>query len=475
MMKKIKPLVKPPAKQNLGLQIDCNGECHTLVHSDSICPKTGKPYTECDPTKQNYKVIGYEKNSATRRAKNLKTRRTKNLMTRDLKTALIEAAIFQKQVKEGAYNKEEKVEEQHVPIIEKQEDSPLLLDAMAKHVAFLKGKGVPEHQRRVRGKLYCKEVHKVYLDFIKSIKDFCNVKELTINQLDPNMVGKFHAWIESKNLGPRSYNLMMTRMNSLYKYLTREGLATANPFSGVVHKIETHDIAVLTKEEYEALLDIVQIPELGICKVGKENKDFFRPWIKLGIQIGIMTGRRGEEIVRMRWKDIVLDKQGEMLAVNVTDYKVSRQQGRLESNPKKISVPITEELKQLLREFGYEKFKDSNKYILADEEEMSRDTMRKFMSRSFSHYWKHLNFPKEASYKTLRKTYLSSLAAEIGISNARIISQHSDTKVLETHYVNDRVIGQTAKNFSVFPSQSEERQKELHKLRKSTNEISLEK
>jgi hypothetical protein len=166
-----------------------------------------------------------------------------------------------------------------------------------------------------------------------------------------------------------------------------------------------------------------------------------------------------------------------MFAINVTDFKVSRQQNRLADNPKKISVPITQELEAFLLENGYEKFKGSEKYIIGNEEEMSRDTMRKFISKSFTHYWEQTDFSKSkhASFKTLRKTYLSSLAAAIGIGNAQVISQHSDTRVLSEHYVSDKVIGLTAKNFSVFPSEEDVRQKELHELRKSTNGISLEK
>ena len=102
--------------------------------------------------------------------------------------------------------------------------------------------------------------------------------------------------------------------------------------------------------------------------------------------------------------------------------------------------------------------------------------MKKFLTKAFSHYWKQLEYSKtkNASIKTLRKTYLSSLAGAIGISNARVISQHSDTKVLSDHYVSDQVIGATVKNFSVFPKE-EERKAELNKIRQSGNVLYLEK
>ena len=458
----MKPLYIPKDKREFGLKVYCK-YCNTLVFD--TCKATGEPLQKClHPADLFFKAVEYEKNSDKRR--------TMKLDTRILKEALAQSAAFYQEVKEGKHHREKF----QVPTLEKEEGSLLLIEAMSRYVDFLRGgESTPEHKRRKRGEKYCREVEKIFIEFIKSLKKHYNVKELTAKQVDQPMVGKFHANIESKNLGARSYNIRMTRMYSLYNHLIQEGLATINPFAGVVRKLETHNIEVLTKEEYNALLDIVQILELGLQKVGKEIKNFYRPWVKDGIQLGLMTGRRSEEIIQMRWKDIVLNNQGELLAVNATDFKVSRQQGRLEKNPKKISVPITVDLKQLLIELGYEKFKGSDKYILADDETMNRETMRKFMARSFTHYWKQLSFSKEATYKNLRKTYLSSLSAAIGISNAQIISQHSSTKILSDHYVSDKIIGQTAKNFSVFPEQNESRQNELHDLRKSSNGISLEK
>jgi integrase len=461
-----KPLHIPKDKinQSFGLKIDC-AECGTLVNA--ICRKSGLVLEQCKfGHRQSFKVIAYESQTGKRR--------TKNLQTKDYKEAVLEAALFQKQIKK----EKRQVEKIHYSPVESiPQSAPLLVDSLAKCVAFLRGsENIPEHKRRTRCPQHCKQVENTLLEFVKCLKDNYKVKELTVVQVNQDMIGKYHADIVSRKMSPRSYNLRIGTLRTFYNYLMREGQVRVNPFAGIIRKPETHTISILTKEEYEALLEAIQKPEIGKRRVGKEVKDFYRPWIKPAIQIALATGRRGEEVIRSKWDNIQTDVNGDMLSLSVIDYKVSRQQNRLEDNPKRISVPITAELKELLLGLGAKEKIGSPEYIIGTDETMDRKTMKVFLTRSFSHYWNQLEYSKtkKISFKVLRKTYLSSLSAAIGISNARVISQHSDTKILADHYVSDQVIGVTAKNFSVF-SQQEERQEELNKLRQSGNHLSLEK
>ncbi len=102
-----------------------------------------------------------------------------------------------------------------------------------------------------------------------------------------------------------------------------------------------------------------------------------------------------------------------------------------------------------------------------------QETISSFISHSFTHYYKQLETERELSYKCLRKTYISSLSAALGIENARLITKHSGTQVMEEHYVDKKVIALTANNFEVF-NQDEKRKSELEKVRNSNHEISLE-
>jgi integrase len=467
---KIKPLENPKSRGDFGLKVDCSF-CDTLV---SGCRLNGKALAFCaHPECLSYKVIGYKKTGK---------RRTKNLQTRIYKEARVEAALFQNELKN---NKKPEPSIQTPEIIAPPKvniqtaPTPLLINEMASYMAYLRGADtVPEHKRRARSEAHCKSVENHLFDFIKSIKDDYKVKEITITGVTEDMVGKYFKSISSGTISPRSFNKSVGILQTFFNHLKKNGKINANPFSGIIRKPETHKISVLTKEEYDALVDVLHKPELGKRKVGTETKDYYREWILPAVKIGVMSGRRAEEILRSKFSDIERDENGEMLTLSVIDYKVSRQQNRLNDNPKRITVPLTEEIKKvLIDELNYEKLKDSQDYIIGNNEMMDRNTMKVFLGRSFTHYWEKTEYSKtkKASYKILRKTFLSSLASSIGISSARVVSQHSDTKVMEEHYISRQVLGITAKNFSVF-SQTQERQAELHKLRKIDNkEISIEK
>ncbi len=463
-MKKLKPLWIPKELRKFGLKVDC-AKCDTLVYD--VCRRSGLPLIACEfPECHSFKVIAYEKDTGVRR--------TINLLTRSVKNAQIEAAIFQKKIKDACENNSEAMP--LIPTGPTVRDSILLTEALAKRVAFLRGENVPDHEKRIRSEKWCRQVEKIYLQFISCLGKDHNVKELTADQVDKYMVGKFHSHILSQGYEPRTYNMMMTAMKSLYLYLNQEGWAKTNPFANVPVRPERRNITVFNKEEYDAMLDITRDEESGFRKVGKETKQYFRKWVNPAIKFGLMGGRRIEEILQAKDTDIRFDENGEMTAIEVTDFKVSRQFGRLEDNPKKVLVPVTRELRDFLHENGITPSTIRSRYIIGDDETMSRETMKKFLSRSFSHYWSLLPYSKhkKASFKTLRKTYYSALAAAIGISNASVISQHSGARVLQDHYVSKEIINSTARNFSVFSSDGK-RMKELHKLRKFQRELTLSK
>jgi len=464
-MQKMKPLAKPPAEQNFSLHIYCCGECNTLVHSNSICPITGKSYTECDPGKMRYKVIAYERISGKRR--------TKNLKTRNLKDALMEAAIFQKEVKEGTVYKEKF----QVPILEKQEESPLLIDLMGRHIAFLSGENVPEHQKHIRQEKHINQVDHVYKDFISVLKNHrYPVVQLTANQITDTEVGFYHKELKSKGVSRRTYDLKMGMLKTLYNFLRKENPTEKNPFSGMRKQTRHKDVATITKEEFKLLEGKLQEKKWGEHELDPASeKVFYKEVLLMAIRLGLFSGRRLEELVMAKYGDCSADEKNNLLSLSVIDFKVSRRQNRLEDDPKRIKVPITKQLNELLTP-GYEKYKGKpNTFILDPEERLERKTLRSFISHSFTLNWRKLKINKKISFKTLRATHISYLADFLGLDRSRMITGHSGNDVLTRHYISQEVIAHSAKNFGVFEDDKSSREEELHQLRKSTNGISLEK
>ena len=80
------------------------------------------------------------------------------------------------------------------------------------------------------------------------------------------------------------------------------------------------------------------------------------------------------------------------------------------TNPKPIYIPIIPQLKELLIDMGMEKYKGSDRYMLAPEENISRDTVKLHLSRMFTFYYNKLGTGRQMQYKHLRKFYISHLA-----------------------------------------------------------------
>ncbi len=80
-------------------------------------------------------------------------------------------------------------------------------------------------------------------------------------------------------------------------------------------------------------------------------------------------------------------KQEDHYTLMVPNYKVNRIKGQESSNSKKY-VPITEEMFRLFVELNYTKYKETENYLIGNDEALSRTTMMNLASKGFSHFWK---------------------------------------------------------------------------------------
>jgi integrase len=268
-------------------------------------------------------------------------------------------------------------------------------------------------------------------------------------------IGKFHSFLleQVKGNSNRSYNKAMGIMKYFYThYKEIEEYDIRNPFNRIEHMDVNPKTENIKVKEYLAMLEIVMNKELGrALQKNGTYKYLYKPWMKEGIELGFFTGRRNDEVSQMKWKDIFKDEDtGELLYLSVQDFKINNGKDLRKEEPKYIYAPITAELKDLLYRMGYEKYKDSDKYILAPEEKMKRKTIKVFLTRSFSHYYKQLGTGKDLTYGALRKTYITKLVMLLGLENARLITRHSTIKVMDKNYVNRPLIAQTGETLKML-------------------------
>lgn len=482
----MKPLYIPKNKKIPGLVVYCL-KCRTNMTEE--CKLTGNTLKHCKFGDKHRFKIYVQVPGTTQRV-------TKTFETRNFDEAIKEAIIFRESVIKNSAQKqhpepEQKIQTEEKPVLPPMpppiqsnsvDDMPLLTEALARHFGFYSAdETVACFERRNRSKDYLAEISRAYTRFASVLQKRYDLGSLRVNQMTKEMVGMYYDFMQSKlKYAPRSLNKNIGFINSFFIWLNKQGYSVYNPFATVVRKPEITKIETITKEEFEQLLEKIT-PENGIeHKPGKVRnyRSHYRTWLKQSCRLAIECGRRREELAQMKWSDLILDSSGNPTCIKVFDIKVNHIRGVEKDEEKKVVfVPITENLMQLLNELGYEKNKNSGKYILAPELKSKRGkVLCDTMSRSFAHYIKLTGVKKNLSFKCLRKTYITNLAITMG-SRTAMVTGHSGNDILQRHYINQFEIAQSLRNFSVFGNKEPSRLSELNTVRENQKkqEVSLEK
>jgi integrase len=459
----IKPLLIPESKKWKGLTVYCY-KCKTNV--SDICKSSGKPLSQCKHgDKHVFKVYVHVPGTENQR-------KTKKLETRDLNEAIKQAIEFEKEVKSGSFQilKSERKE-----IIERQESQNqvrpyLLVQALARYIGWLHNEGVPPHMRRERSEEHIKDVERALKYLVSCLKENgYNPTSLKVDDIDNEMVGKVFSGLENKKVANRTFNKYFGFYTSFLKWYAEE---YDHPMRNHFEKVERRNLnpkpEAITQKEYEALLPIVTL-ENGIKEYEngvKPTRNLFRPWLTDGIRLGLETGRRREEIINLKWKDI--EESEGFQFIKVEDYKVNRIQHRTRDEEKKfIYIPVTDSLRNLLDELGYNKYINMDCFILAPEIKISRGrVMSDTLSRGFTHYYDQLNTGRKLTFKCLRKTYITNLQIFMNGGNTKAITGHSDEQVIERNYLDKKEMAKAAQGFNVYSK--EERGQELKQTRATT-------
>lgn len=148
-----------------------------------------------------------------------------------------------------------------------------------------------------------------------------------------------------------------------------------------------------------------------------------------------MSGRRLLEACNIRFSDVKYDRNLGKGYIVVKDRKSTQLSKTKET--KYVFVPITKQLLALLIELGYNQYKETDRYIIANDEKSDRKTVAKNLSKGFSHFVKCINSEKHLMLKGLRKNYISKLNNHNkgGGIKTEDITGHSSFGVIEAHYL----------------------------------------
>ncbi len=171
----------------------------------------------------------------------------------------------------------------------------------------------------------------------------------------------------------------------------------------------------------------------------KQKKNMYKPFIKDSFELAAYTGMRLEEVAILKYSDIVEDATGKLLYLKGTDLKFQRTHNWDNTKPNKIVyIPITPELEDLLNRLNYKQNKGVDRYLIDGDCTMSKKTLVKQMSHSFTFYRRKAGLPDNFSIKHLRKTFLTKLETQTNMSSAA--GYQKTPNVILKHYIDKKVV-----------------------------------
>lgn len=379
----------------------------------------------------------------------LKAIRSKKLVSRDYDEAVEEAIAFKKEMLKNGFKHEESRKATRPKIF-----THTLVTATLKYDQYLAGEHELVHLRKFVSESHRKELIRFCIYFADTVKVTDDIKKLAITSISQQHVASFYEWAESR-FAAKTFNKVLASLKSFFRFLIDiEKVKIDNPFA--IYNTKTsvkRQVQTLSQEEFISILNAINSADPIAYMGNGVKKNMFYPYLKSAFRLFLLTGGRREEVVELKWSDIMITVQ-HVRFFQVANRKIEKQ--RLAKNSNAITAnkyfPINADLQVLLNELGFDKYKGQNQYILVPDRTVSTTTIMNRISAAFTHYRKAAGIEKDVSLDELRKTYLTWMNVVMN-GDTKILSSHTSDTVLQTHYYDPKVLStieKAALEFKVF-------------------------
>ena len=357
--------------------------------------------------------------------------RTKFLEAENYNDAVAECVDFERELKANGY------ERTAVTFSETSTDYSIV-DAIVKYREYMSGESKFAHLKKNVTQGHIDESVRYCWKFVENLSLSKNVKRIRPTDIKAEDVSNFYKWAE-ENYGNKTFNKCFVAVRAFFEFLIDiEDFNMKNPFRKFVPKSVTpSSIDIITEDEFNQVLAAVDTFNPFITLGGKgEKKNLYKPYLKDGFKLFLLTGGRREEVVDLKWSDIYSTPQGVKLFI-IDNLKVKRMKKNNKECKKYIGINI--DLEDFLIELGMNEKIGTDEYILFPNRDVKTKTIMNDLSKGFSHYKEGAGIKKDISLSNLRKTYLTWHHQVLG-DDTGLVSSHSTTQVLEKYYLDPKVL-----------------------------------
>ncbi|WP_426092584.1 tyrosine-type recombinase/integrase [Flavobacterium sp. DSR3-2] len=355
--------------------------------------------------------------------------KTKKMEATDYYNAVIEAIEFEKELIANNFS--------IIKNLSEEGNDYSIIDAAIRYNQYLNGESNYAHLKKSISEGYKAELIRYCRYFFENLKKTKDIRTSRIKDIKREDVSNFYLWADKK-FEDKTLNKCMSSVKCFFAFLIDiEEIDMRNPFRNYITKqVLKPNIETVNKDEFLKILEAIDIYDPLITLGGKgERKNMFKPYLKDGFRLFLLTGGRREEVVDLRWSNIFIAPTG------VKFFRVRNMKVELITNKMYIykHIPINDDLYNLLLEMGYDKNKDSDNYILCPDRVVKSITIMDCLSKAFTHYRKGSGMEKDISLKSLRKTYLTWVN-QVMNKDTKILSSHSTDGVLKEYYLDPTVL-----------------------------------
>ncbi|WP_277014094.1 tyrosine-type recombinase/integrase [Flavobacterium lindanitolerans] len=415
-------------KKFTGLHIVCK-KCNKNIEVSSV------PYRGCvhPIDKQKYKAI--VKINGIRK-------------TRDLK-----ATEYDEAVKELLRFKEDLANPINITSMLPEIKYELLVDFIMMYSDWLENINVPKYEQKIRTPKYIRETIGYLLKLAQFLKDKGHdLEKLTIYQVNKFMLGDYYEHLKQTIKSPSTFNHNLRAIKNFYNFLVYEKeLIILNIPKKMKLLYESPNPTTIADEDFLLLLSKIN-PEDSIQTLKNGvKKNRFRPYTKDGIELCAYTGMRLEEVTSLKYSDIIMSADRKLDYVIGTDLKFQRAHNSDSTKAvKTVYIPVSPELENLLKRLNYQENIGLDKYLIAGDENITRSSLAKQLSHSFTFYRRQAGLEDGISIKHLRKTFLTKLHLQTGLTES--MGYQKTASVVLKNYIDKTAVAREVKrrNFSFF-------------------------